>query len=158
MNCVWMGGGFSDQRCANILQPSSFSLLSSQIRSWNLKHNLFQNRHVINCGEPRRPRHRLWNPSAAARWHWRNFPPLWGTFFSYQAPRGPRKKTLSSSLDTHTKALQRRVLQYSVYFHMHVCMCGICCLLPVAQAGVLSSLGTRSWSFHCQSCRGWRLS
>lgn len=64
---------------------------------WRLIDRRKKKRNESKLGEPLRRRYRLWNPSVAARWQWRNFPPLWGTFFSYQAPRGPRKKTLSSS-------------------------------------------------------------
>lgn len=78
---------------------------------------------------PPRRRYRLWNPAAAARWQWRNFPPSWGTFFSYQAARGPGKKTLLSGFTqahTHKKHLSRGE-SYSVC--LHVCVSGgFCCL------------------------------
>lgn len=76
-------------------------------------------------GEPLKWRFRLCNPTAAARWQWRNFPPLWGTFFSFQPLRGPRKKTLLSSF-TQAGTHQSRLSGGRVT--VCVCVCGDLCL------------------------------
>ena len=89
------------------------------------------------------------------RWQWRNFPPSWGTFFSYQAPRGPGKKTLLSSSYT----LNSLAWGGGVTVCVCVCVCQCVCSLlsaQVARAGVLSCLS--SWSFHCLRCCSCQLS
>lgn len=72
-------------------------------------------------GEPLKLRCRLWNPASASRWQWRNFPSSWGTFFSFQAPRGPGKKTLLSSSYT-PKCFSGGKVTVCVY--IYICMWG----------------------------------
>lgn len=116
---------FLDQMYANILQPSSFSLLLSQIRSRNLMHNLFQ----------KQTSYKLWTPQTKVQvvkslcsrsLTMKEFPSVVRNIFFIPGSEGPEKEnTLLKLVRTHTEALQRRGVTARCVFS-HACTYGIC--------------------------------